>query len=84
MTGNKRSRLTVASTIENGSLWMLGHASRVWPFVVIAVVLSLSWQAVRQIHPREFSEAIHALDVPGSASRASSPSSTSARWVCTT
>jgi len=63
MTGHKRSRLTVASTIENGSLWMLGHASRVWPFVVIAVVLSLSWQAVRQIHPREFSEAIHGLDV---------------------
>ena len=62
MTGHKRSRLTVASTIENGSLWMLGHASRVWPFVVIAVVLSLSWQAVRQIHPREFSEAIHGLD----------------------
>jgi len=64
MTGNKRSRFTVASTIENGTLWMVGHASRVWPFVVIAVVLSLSWQAVRQIHPRAFSQAIHALDVP--------------------
>jgi phosphatidylglycerol lysyltransferase len=64
MTGPKRSRFNVASTIENGSLWMLGHASKVWPFVVIAVVLSLSWEAVRQIHPRDFAEAFHTLDVP--------------------
>ena len=64
MTGPKRSRFAVASTLENGSMWMLGHASKVWPFVVIAVVLSLSWQAVRQIHPREFAQAFHTLEVP--------------------
>src|ERR1044071_2393268 len=60
---HERSRSTVGSTLENGSLWVLGHATKVWPFVVVAIVLSLSWQAIRQIHPRDFSSAFHSLDV---------------------
>ena len=59
---HERSRSSVRSTLENGSLWLLGHASRVWPFFVIALVVALSWTAVRQIHPREFSSALHALN----------------------
>lgn len=41
---------------------MLGHASRVWPLVVLAVVIALTWTGVRQVHPREFSAALHGLD----------------------
>jgi len=44
-------------------MWLIGHLSHVWPFVVLAVVLGLSWEAVRQIHPREFSAAIHSLNI---------------------
>jgi phosphatidylglycerol lysyltransferase len=63
MPGRERSRSTVGTTLENGSIWVLGHASKVWPFVIIAIVLSLSWQAIRQIHPRDFSAALHSLNV---------------------
>lgn len=63
MPAQERPRFRAASTIENGGLWLLGHASKVWPFIVLAVVLTLSWEAVRQIHPRDFSSALHALDL---------------------
>lgn len=58
-----RTRPSLASSLENGAMWLIGHLSHLWPFVVLAVVVGLSWQAVRQIHPREFSAAIHALDL---------------------
>jgi phosphatidylglycerol lysyltransferase len=61
MTGQERSRITATSAVENSGLWLLGHMPRVWPFIVIAVVLSLSWHAIGQIHPRDFSAALHAL-----------------------
>ena len=58
-----RTRPSFVSSLESGGLWLVGHMSRGWPFVVLAVVLGLSWQAVRQIRPRDFSAAIHALDL---------------------
>ncbi|MFN7982751.1 MAG: bifunctional lysylphosphatidylglycerol flippase/synthetase MprF [Vicinamibacterales bacterium] len=60
---SSRTRPSLLSNVENGAMWLIGHLSHVWPFAVLAVVLGLSWQAVRQIHPREFSAAIHALNV---------------------
>ena len=56
----RRHRLT--SALENSGLWLLGHASRLWPFIVLAIGLVLSWEAMRRIHPRDFSTALHALD----------------------
>ncbi len=56
----RRHRIT--SALENSGLWLLGHGSRLWPFVVLAVGLVLSWEAMRRIHPRDFSTALHALD----------------------
>src|SRR4051794_15933829 len=55
-----RSRLT--SRIETVLMWLLAHASRVWPFVVFGVVLALSWHAVRDIQPRVFRAAVRDLD----------------------
>jgi phosphatidylglycerol lysyltransferase len=60
---DERTRSSFTSTLENAGLWLLGHASKLWPLVMLAVVLGLSWEAVRQIHPRDFSTAMHALDV---------------------
>ncbi len=56
----RRHRLT--SVLENSGLWLLGHGSRLWPFVVLVVGLVLSWEALRRIHPRDFSASLHALD----------------------
>ena len=63
MAIENRTRPTLVSSLENGALWLIGHSSRVWPFIVLSVVLGLSWQAVRQIHPRDFSAALHSLDL---------------------
>jgi phosphatidylglycerol lysyltransferase len=63
MPAKTRTRLNFAATAENSGLWLIGHASKVWPFLVIAAVLFLSWEAVRQIRPGEFSTAIRELDV---------------------
>ena len=62
MPPQDRTRFRLIATLENSGLWLLGHAVKVWPFVVIAGVLAFSWAAVRQIHPRDFSTAFHALD----------------------
>ncbi|MGC4082578.1 MAG: phosphatidylglycerol lysyltransferase domain-containing protein [Vicinamibacterales bacterium] len=55
-------RQRVLATVENAGVWLLGHGSKIWPFIVLAVVGFLSWEAVRRIHPREFAVALHALD----------------------
>jgi phosphatidylglycerol lysyltransferase len=62
MPAQGRTRFSATATFDNAGLWLLGHASKLWPFVVLAVALALSWEAVRQIHPRDFSSALHALD----------------------
>ena len=61
LTGRGRSRLL--ARVEVGLVWLLGHAPRVWPFVVFAIVLALSWNALRQIHPGAFSAALRSLDL---------------------
>jgi phosphatidylglycerol lysyltransferase len=43
-------------------VWLVGHGARAWPFVVFAVVLGLSWEALRQIRPQEFRVALYGLD----------------------
>jgi phosphatidylglycerol lysyltransferase len=41
------------SRVETGAVWLLGHASRFLPVLVIAVVAALTWQALGQVHPRD-------------------------------
>src|SRR3954471_156862 len=55
-----RSRLT--SRVETALVWLLGHATRVWPFIVFGVVVAVSWHALREIPPRQFRAALHTLD----------------------
>src|SRR5437868_11163578 len=59
-TEHGRSRLT--SRVESALVWLLGHASRIGPFLVFAVVLIVSWGALRQIHTRDFRFALRTLD----------------------
>ena len=48
--------------LETIGLWLVGHATKFLPFLVIAVVVAISWQALRQIHPGEVRGALNALD----------------------
>jgi phosphatidylglycerol lysyltransferase len=59
----ERGRSRLLSNIEVGLVWLLGNASRIWPFVVFGIVLALSWGALRQIHPGMFRAALRALQV---------------------
>src|SRR6266550_5587524 len=56
----RRSR--VVTQLEVGAMWMLGHLSRLWPFLVFATVLTLSWGPLTQISARDFRAALRSLD----------------------
>jgi phosphatidylglycerol lysyltransferase len=55
-------RLGPFARVGNGLLWLVGHAPKILPALVIGVVSLLSWDALRAIHPREVRVAFHALD----------------------
>ncbi|HTI38487.1 MAG TPA: phosphatidylglycerol lysyltransferase domain-containing protein [Vicinamibacterales bacterium] len=55
----KRRRLP--ARLDDLAVWALGHAVRLWPFVLFAVVVWLSWHTLRQIHTRDFRVALRAL-----------------------
>src|SRR5512133_332775 len=50
------------AALETIGLWLVGHAPRFLPFVVIAGVIALSWGALRQIHPHQVGAALALLD----------------------
>ncbi len=50
------------AAVETVALWLVGHASWFLPFLVIAVVIAVSWGPLRQIHPREVRAALQSLD----------------------
>jgi phosphatidylglycerol lysyltransferase len=54
-------REPVKRRLRDAAVWALGHALRVWPFVLFAVVVWLSWHTLRQIHTRDFRVALRAL-----------------------
>jgi phosphatidylglycerol lysyltransferase len=47
--------------LDDAAVWTLGHAVRVWPFVLFAIVIWLSWHTLRQIHTHDFRVALRAL-----------------------
>ncbi len=47
---------------EGAGLWVLGHASRVWPVVVVGLVLWATWDALRGVHIRQVRAALRAVD----------------------
>jgi phosphatidylglycerol lysyltransferase len=53
----------VIASVETGAVWLVGHASRFLPILVVAVVGTLTWQAVRQVHPRDVAAALRAMEL---------------------
>jgi phosphatidylglycerol lysyltransferase len=58
----ERGRSRFISRLESGGVWLVGHLSHVWPFVLFAAVLGLSWHALRDISPRGYGAALRGLD----------------------
>jgi phosphatidylglycerol lysyltransferase len=47
---------------ERASTWLVAHAVRAWGFVIIAVVLALTWNALRGIHIQDVRATLRTLD----------------------
>jgi phosphatidylglycerol lysyltransferase len=58
----ERFRSRFLSRVEVVLVWLVGHGAKTWPFIVFAVVLALSWGALRQIRPLEFRLALRGLE----------------------
>ncbi|HEY2904591.1 MAG TPA: bifunctional lysylphosphatidylglycerol flippase/synthetase MprF [Vicinamibacterales bacterium] len=50
--------------IETGAVWLVGHASRFLPVLVVAAVAALTWQALRQVHPHDVLVALRGMQPP--------------------
>ncbi len=61
-TGVEPDQPGLFARVGNGLLWLVGHAPKILPVVVIGLVAALSWNALRAIHPREVRGAFHQLD----------------------
>lgn len=49
------------SRLKSGGVWLVGHASRFLPVVVLTIVVALTWQALREVHPRDVAGALRAI-----------------------
>ena len=64
MTSQPDAPRDVASSIKTGGLWLIGHASRFLPVLIIAAVVALTWQTLRQVHPQAVVQQLHAISPP--------------------
>jgi hypothetical protein len=55
-------RDTLRRRTEQVSTWLVARAGRAWGLLVIAVVLALTWQALRGIHVHEVRVLLRSLD----------------------
>lgn len=55
---------TVRSRLRGAFVWSLGNGAAIWPFAVFALLLAMSWGALRQIHPWAVRAAIRQFDAP--------------------
>ncbi|NUR55836.1 MAG: bifunctional lysylphosphatidylglycerol flippase/synthetase MprF [Acidobacteria bacterium] len=62
MTSDSRSHRLSAGRAGAAWQWIVAHASTLWGFALLAVVLALSWHALRAIHTRDVRAALHSLD----------------------
>jgi phosphatidylglycerol lysyltransferase len=53
--------LRASSGVKTAGVWLIGHASSFLPVIVIAAVLALTWQTLRQIHPRDMLFALRTM-----------------------
>ena len=42
-------------------VWLIGHASRFVPVLVVGVVVALTWHTLRQVHPRDITAAMRTM-----------------------
>jgi phosphatidylglycerol lysyltransferase len=47
---------------ERGSTWVVANAARAWGFLVVALVVALSWSALRGIHVHDVRATLRSLD----------------------
>src|SRR5438445_8050071 len=52
----------IRGPFERASTWLVAHAARAWGFIIVSLVLALSWAALRHIHIREVRATLQALD----------------------
>jgi phosphatidylglycerol lysyltransferase len=64
VTDHAAARQDGSSPVKTGMLWIVGHASRFLPVVVIVIVGALTWHAVRQVHPRDVAGVLRAMQAP--------------------
>ncbi len=64
MSDHAPGRPAVSSRVTTGIVWIVGHASRFLPVVVIAIIGALTWQAVRQVHPIAVVNVLRAMQAP--------------------
>src|SRR5262245_46132225 len=47
--------------LKIGIVWLIGHASRFVPVIVIGAVVALAWQTLKQVHPRDIEAALRTM-----------------------
>ena len=47
---------------ERASTWLVAHAARAWGFLIVALVVALSWSALRGIHVHDVRATLRSLD----------------------
>jgi phosphatidylglycerol lysyltransferase len=47
--------------LKVGIVWLIGHASRFIPPIVVAVVVALTWETLRHVHPRDIAAAMRTM-----------------------
>ena len=64
MTERAERPRDVSSGLTTGVVWLVGHATRFLPLLVIGIVVALTWQALREIHPRGVLASLRAMRAP--------------------
>src|SRR5262249_39272661 len=60
---NHRERLRRASSgVKTAVVWLIGHGASFLPALVIAVVVALTWQTLKQVHPRDILSALRMMN----------------------
>ena len=60
MPGSPDRDTNVSTGLRTGAVWLFGHASRFLPLLVVALVVYLTWDALRELHPTDVLVALRA------------------------
>src|SRR5262249_16739972 len=54
-------RRPAMNRLKVGIVWLIGHASRFIPPIVVTIVVALTWQTLRHVHPRDIAAAMRTM-----------------------